>query len=92
MKKFLNIFKELKRTNKLHTLGYWLTVKASTLVLCIVLLTSFTIHNNCRHIEPINTLEDMIEWMQSDIETGKVDPIVGELYIDNMNEAIKQLR
>ena len=30
MKKFLQIYKELDRTNKLHTLGYWLSVKAST--------------------------------------------------------------
>ncbi|MHA2039151.1 MAG: hypothetical protein ACW98X_22215 [Promethearchaeota archaeon] len=68
-------------------------MKTLLFVLSICAITTInrdiTTHN---HIEPINTLEDMIEWMQWDIEQGAVDSIVGVLYIENMERTIQQLR
>ena len=43
------------------------------------------------YVESVNTIEDMIEWMHWDIETGAVDKGVGELYIENMLNLISRL-
>ena len=36
-------------------------------------------------------LYDYIEWMQQDIESGKIDPEIGELYIENFESTLKKL-
>ena len=44
------------------------------------------------HIETINTLEDMIEWMQADVENGKIKSSVGEDYVENINDILLVLK
>lgn len=44
------------------------------------------------HIETINTLEDMVEWMQADVENGKINSSVGEDYVDNISDVILVLK
>ncbi len=34
--------------------------------------------------ESLNDVEDMIEWMEWDIHEGVIDPLYGELYIENL--------
>jgi hypothetical protein len=40
------------------------------------------------HIEAINTLEDMIEWIKFDIETDEVNYIVGQSYVENLQDLL----
>ena len=44
------------------------------------------------HIETINTLEDMVEWMEADIENGTVNANIGIDYISNMNDILLVLK
>ena len=41
--------------------------------------------------ESINTAEDMIEWIDHDIEGEYVDSLRANTYIDNLNEVITDL-
>ena len=43
------------------------------------------------YIESVNTLEDMIEWMQADIKTGLVRAEVGQSYVENLYELLSRL-
>ena len=40
------------------------------------------------HIDAINTLEDMIEWIKSDIKTDEVNYIVGQSYVENLQDLL----
>ena len=40
------------------------------------------------HIEVINTVEDMIEWVTADIKSGDVKPCIGEGYLENLRELL----
>ena len=40
------------------------------------------------HIDAINTLEDMIEWIKSDIKTDEVNYIVGQAYVENLQDLL----
>jgi hypothetical protein len=42
--------------------------------------------------ETINTAEDMIEWIEWDVENGYVDSTRGDTYIDNLEQIIKETR
>ena len=42
--------------------------------------------------EVINTAEDMIEWIEWDIENDYVDSTRGDTYIDNLEQIIKEIR
>jgi hypothetical protein len=43
------------------------------------------------YIESVNTIEDMIEWMQSDIKNSIIDQEIGELYVQNMVDLLSKL-
>jgi hypothetical protein len=43
-------------------------------------------------MEVINTLEDMQEWMEWDVQTGKIDSSLAHTYIYNMDIAIRKLK
>ena len=48
-----------------------------------------------RHIDIVeasNTAEDMIEWIEHDLEAGKIDSTTADTYIDNLEEIIIDLR
>lgn len=44
------------------------------------------------HIETINTIESMIEWMDSDVENDIISKEVGEDYRDNLNDILFVLK
>jgi len=39
--------------------------------------------------EVVNTVEDMIEWIGHDLESGKLDSTIADTYIVNLEEIIK---
>jgi hypothetical protein len=43
-------------------------------------------------VTALDKLEDCKEWMKQDIENGRIEPKIGELYIENFNETIHHLR
>ena len=43
-------------------------------------------------VTALDNLEDCKEWMQQDIENNRIEPKIGELYIENFNETINHLR
>jgi len=42
--------------------------------------------------EIIITLEDMSEWMRNDIDNETIDPRLAEIYIENFDKLIKQVK
>jgi len=42
-------------------------------------------------VEVSNTAEDLIEWIEHDLESGKIDSSIAETYISNLNEVIINL-
>tara|TARA_R110001599_G_scaffold57215_1_gene157478 strand:- start:349 stop:621 length:273 start_codon:yes stop_codon:yes gene_type:complete len=42
--------------------------------------------------EIIITLEDLSEWMKNDIDNETIDPRLAEIYIDNFDKLIKQVK
>ena len=42
--------------------------------------------------EIIITLEDLSEWMRNDIDNETIDPRLAEIYIENFNKLIKQVK
>ena len=42
-------------------------------------------------IEVSNTAEDLIEWIEHDLESGKIDSSIAETYISNLDEVIINL-
>tara|TARA_R110000824_G_scaffold344554_1_gene531163 strand:+ start:362 stop:598 length:237 start_codon:yes stop_codon:yes gene_type:complete len=42
-------------------------------------------------VEASNTAEDMVEWIEHDLEAGKVDSATADTYIDNLEEVIINL-
>jgi len=53
--------------------------------------TSNTFKANWAYIESRNTIEDMVEWMHSDIQDGRVEQEVGELYLKNLIDLLSRL-
>ena len=45
-----------------------------------------TIVNSIELSEAINSVQDMKEWMQSDIDNDNIITDLGEFYIENLNE------
>lgn len=43
------------------------------------------------YIESVNTIEDMVEWMKSDINNLVIDREIGELYVQNMLDLLSKL-
>ena len=43
------------------------------------------------YVESKNTIEDMIEWMKSDIDNLVIDQEIGELYVQNMIDLLSKL-
>ena len=43
------------------------------------------------YIESINTIEDMVEWMKSDINNLVIDREIGESYVQNMLDLLSKL-
>ena len=44
------------------------------------------------HLEVINTIEDMIEWMNSDIDNLVIDQEIGETYVENLKEVLFRVK
>ena len=44
------------------------------------------------HLEVINTIEDMIEWMNSDIDNLTIDQEIGEAYVENLKDVLFRVK
>ena len=44
------------------------------------------------HLEVVNTVESMIEWMNSDIDNLVIDQEVGEEYVQNLQEILFRVK
>ena len=44
------------------------------------------------HLEVINTVQDMIEWMNSDIDNLLIDQEIGEIYVENLKEILFRVK
>ena len=44
------------------------------------------------HLEAINTVEDMIEWMNSDIDNLTIDQEIGEAYVENLKDVLFRVK
>ena len=53
--------------------------------------TSNTFKAQWAYFESVNTIEDIIEWMHSDIQDGRVQECVGELYLQNLIDLLSRL-
>ena len=42
--------------------------------------------------EAINTAEDIIYWIVEDVANGYVDSLYADIYIDNLEQIIKEIR
>ena len=43
-------------------------------------------------IEAVNSIEDMIEWMKYDVKNDNVDYIIGQSYVENLNDILIQIK
>ena len=43
-------------------------------------------------IEAANSIEDMIEWMKYDVKNDNVDYIIGQSYVENLNDILIQIK
>jgi len=50
-------------------------------LLALMSFTSAKLYNNYRLSESLNNIQDMKEWMMQDVESGRIDPELGEHYI-----------
>jgi hypothetical protein len=44
------------------------------------------------HLEAINTVEDLIEWINEDIKSDDIKPFMGVGYLENLNNLLLRLR
>ena len=49
--------------------------------LALMSFTSVKLYNEYRLFESLDNVQDMKEWMLQDIESGKIDPELGEHYM-----------
>ena len=52
---------------------------------------ALTTMKNSEIVETSNTAEDMIEWIEHDLEAGKIDSSTADTYIDNLEGVIIDL-
>ena len=63
----------------------------SIATLSLMSFTSVKIYQNYVLSESINTIQDMKEWMTQDIESGNINPELGQTYIDNLEQVENDL-
>ena len=63
----------------------------SITTLSLMSFTSIEIYQNYILGESITTIQDMKEWMTQDIESGNIDPELGQTYIDNLEQVENDL-
>tara|TARA_Y100000593_G_C4285864_1_gene325418 strand:- start:181 stop:411 length:231 start_codon:yes stop_codon:yes gene_type:complete len=63
----------------------------SIATLSLMSFTSVEIYQNYVLGESITTIQDMKEWMTQDIESGNIDPELGQTYIDNLEQVENDL-
>ena len=65
-----------------------------SLALAIMLYTPQvdSVDTEFNRAEIIITLEDMSEWMRQDVDNNTIDPRLAEIYIENIDTLIKQVK
>ncbi len=59
--------------------------------LCTMSFTSHQIYKQYQLGESIGNIQDMKEWMMQDIESGRIDPEIGETYMYWLEETENRL-
>ena len=59
---------------------------------CLWMYSERVIIERVDHIEIINTIEDMIEWMNSDIDNLVIDQETGETYVNNLKDVLFRVK
>jgi len=59
---------------------------------CLWMYSERVIIERVDHIEIINTIEDMIEWMNSDIDNLTIDQEIGEAYVENLKDVLFRVK
>lgn len=62
-----------------------------SIVSLILILFSFTTPQEPEIRETVNTLEDLIEYIEYDVEGGNIDPATADTYIYNLDLCIERL-
>ena len=52
---------------------------------------NFTLKSDLDYIETVNTLEDLQEWIVQDIQNGQVNQMIGETYLENIDQCLSRL-
>ena len=61
------------------------------ITLLIIVLSSCSSTYSYKSQEVVNTAEDMIEWIEWDIENDYLDSTRGDTYVSNLEQIIKEL-
>ena len=48
--------------------------------------------NQYDHVEAVNTIEDLIEWITWDIKSDDIKPCIGMGYLENLDEALFRIK
>ena len=67
------------------------TLQKLSIVSLILILFSFTTPQEPEIRETVNTLEDLIEYIEYDVEGGNIDPKTADTYIYNLDLCIERL-
>ena len=61
-------------------------------ILSSLAFTSVDYRNyNENYRETVNTLEDLQEWIVQDIQNGQVNQMIGETYLENIDQCLSRL-
>ena len=68
-------------------------MKKILITIGVIMTMSFTNNSwNYDLAEAIGDIEDYKEWMEQDIESGRIDEEIGKLYLYNFEETIRHLK
>jgi len=59
---------------------------------CLWMYSERVIIERVDHIEIINTIEDMIEWVYVDVENDRMETSIGDTYIENLEEILFKVK
>ena len=61
-------------------------------LITIIMCTSCTVTQEKGNSEVVNTAYSMIEWINHDVESGKLDSTIADTYVLNLEEIINKVK
>ena len=61
-------------------------------LITIIMCTSCTVTQKQGNSEIVNTAYSMIEWINHDVESGKLDSTIADTYVLNLEEIINKVK